>query len=190
MHSLGKHLMKIKLFKYVAAGHDLSHWNSDMHKKLCICDGWCSKHEIFARRLLLNVFMFTLHYVWFEYVMFELYLLVFFLLKCFIFYLSFCCIIKMINSLGATSSFSDHFWNLNMWSVVCLRTLNYWNGVYAAGMMRCGWWCICELTSYLLSYLGYFQQAEKMIGWPKSTLSIFSHFDVCMLLSHVVLIEK
>lgn len=32
--------MKIKLFEYVAAGHDLSHWNSDMRKKLCICDGF------------------------------------------------------------------------------------------------------------------------------------------------------
>lgn len=54
--------------------------------KNCICDGWCSKHEIFTRRLLLNdVFMFTLHYVWFQYVMFELYLLVFFPIKIFYF---------------------------------------------------------------------------------------------------------
>lgn len=89
IHSLGKHLMKIKLFEYVAAGHDLSHWNSDMCKKLCICDGWCPRHEIFARRLLLNnVFMLMLHYVWFQHVTFELYLLSFFLLKFFIFYLS------------------------------------------------------------------------------------------------------
>lgn len=106
--------------------------------------------------LLNNVFMFTLHYVWFQYVMFELYLLGFFLLKYFIFYLSFRCIIKMISSLGATSSFSDAFSNLNMWSVVCVWLIEM-VCVCAAGMMRCDWWCICDL----ISYLEYFQQAEK-----------------------------
>lgn len=151
IHSLGKRLMKIKLFEYVAAGHDLSHWNSDMCKKLCICDGWCQRHEIFARRLLLNnVFMLMLHYVWFQHVMFELYLLSFSLLK-FLFSIHLCCIIKMISSLGATSSFSDAFKNLNTWSVVCLHTLSYWNGVYAAWVMRCEWWCICELTCHFIS---------------------------------------